>query len=116
MASGIPPDVRRLIRTHLGTMSHVDALVSLARSDGWVTPESVAGEMSMSAQVATACLQDFVETGLATFEDREDTRRYRLDPIEVRDRQAVDAVIGLRNSRPVSLVRYMYEGSTDLLE
>ena len=44
--------------------------------------------------------EDLVETGLATFDDR----------------QAVDAVIGLHNSRPVSLVRYMYGGPTDLLE
>lgn len=116
MASAIPSDVRRLIRTHLRTMSHVDALAALAGSDVWVTPESVAREMSMSAQVATACLEDLVESGLATVDDRTDVRRYRFDPIETRDRPAVDAVIELRNSRPVSLVRYMYEGPTDLLE
>ena len=117
MPSPIPAEVRRLIRAHLETMSHVDAIVALAGAAGPVTATELATETFMATSAATACLDDFVATGLAVVEDRADApRRYTFQPRNPQDRFAVTSLVSLRNTKPVSLVRFVYERPMDLFE
>jgi hypothetical protein len=112
MASNIPADVRQLVRVHLQTMSHVDTLAALVGSPQELTAVDVAERMFMSPEVAQACLADLVMTGLARPLADGEPPRYRYEPVSAQDALAVDALMVLRNSRPVSLVRFVYEGPT----
>ena len=119
MTSPVPAEVRRLIRVHLDTMSHVDALAALVRAPQGLTADQLARDAYMSASVATACLADLVDSGLAVAEGGAEggaEALYRYAPATQEDQRAVEALLLWRTTRPVSLVRFMYERPTESLE
>ena len=101
----IPDAVRLLLARHLPTVDHVAVLVILhAMSQRILEVKDVAAEARVSESVAAAVLTDLASGHLAKRDDS--GFRYAPDP---RDRAAVELLAELYNSRPVSLMRAIYD-------
>jgi hypothetical protein len=76
MASGVPEDVERFVRTALSSVQQLEVLLLLRASDQSWTPEDVAARLKTHAAAAAGCLQSLALVGLAA----EHGDAYRYDP------------------------------------
>ena len=76
MASGVPEDVERFVRTALSSVQQLEVLLLLRATDETWTPESVAARLKTHAAAAAGCLQSLALVGLAA----EDGNAYRYEP------------------------------------
>ncbi len=106
-ASGLPGEVRALIRGPVASMAHVEALLLLRRrAPAAVAVAELAAEAQMPGPAQTRrCLDDLVGAGLL---ERTDAELYRYAPKRDAERQAVDALAAMYNEKPVTLVRAVY--------
>lgn len=101
----IPNAVRLLLARHLPTVDHVAVLVILFAAPERVHDAAgVAVEARVSESVATVVLADLASAHLA----QRDGAGFRFAP-DARDRAAVAQLAELYNSRPVSLMRAIYD-------
>ena len=104
----IPDTVRLLLARHLSTVDHVAVLVLLrAAPERLHDATGVAMEARVSESVAAAVLADLASAHLI----QRDGAGVRFAP-EARDRAAVEQLAELYNSRPVSLMRAIYDRPT----
>lgn len=101
----IPGAVRLLLARHLPTVDHVAVLVILrAAPERSHDATGVATEARVSDSVAAVVLADLAA---ARFVQR-DGAGFRFAP-DARDRAAIEQLAELYNSRPVSLMRAIYD-------
>ena len=101
----IPGAVRLLLARHLPTVDHVAVLVILrAAPERSHDATSAAAEARVSEPVAEAVLADLAAAHLV----QRDGTGFRFAP-DARDRAAVEQLAELYNSRPVSLMRAIYD-------
>lgn len=104
--SELPPPVQQLVWRSLSSIDHVAVLLAVraaVTSDGLAAGE-VAARASVSDDVARAVLSDLVKAELL----QEQMGRYRYAP-EADLRSAVDQLEEMYNTRPVTLVRAIYD-------
>jgi hypothetical protein len=101
----IPDAVRLLLARHLPTVDHVAVLVILYAMPQRVhEAKELAAEARLSESVATAVLADLTGGHLV----KRDGSGFLYDP-DARNRAAVEQLAELYNSRPVSLMRAIYD-------
>jgi hypothetical protein len=107
-AEDLPQIVRQLVNRHLASMDHVEALLFLLRDrEAHRRVEAVATAARLERSVAERVLSDLVGAGLA--QRTEQGFRYHADPS---DREAVEALKLMYDTRPVTLVRAIYARPT----
>lgn len=111
---GLPPLVRELIDRALPSMDHVVVLLLLHRTSprAWHLHE-VAGELRLTSDVTTRCLTQLAETGVATITSEGSSPAYRLAQQDPRLLSAVEELAVMYNTRPVTLVRALYDRKPD---
>lgn len=111
MSVAIPERVRRLVHEHLPSMEHVELLLHFV---GIAPDPKSATEAARDLQVDVAAtdrrLKDLVASGLITSESQSaGYERFRYQPSGLALRQAVEQLVEAYRSRPVSLIRVVYE-------
>jgi len=106
----IPERVRRLVHEHLPSMEHVELLLLLVNSEkeGFL-PSDAAKQLGVDSELTTRRLADLVNSGLAVKEGPPGLERYRYHPSDLDLRQAVEQLVDAYRTRPVSLIRVVYE-------
>jgi hypothetical protein len=113
--ANIPHDIQQFIQRHLPAMEDVDALIALAR----VAPEPCsAADVSAGSQialpVALRALNRLVDEGLATRSVAPDGGpRFTLRLDSPAEMATVRGLVELYTSKPVSLIRFVYERPND---
>lgn len=111
--NGLPAEVRQLIARHLATMEQVDVLLLLARSgDDGLTADEIRTELRLDANGVTPRTFDELRAAGLIEHDGGDPPRYRYEPSNPRDRDAVALLALAYNERPVTLVRAIYARPT----
>jgi len=100
--SDIPAEVKRLIQDALSSMDHVEVLFRLHR-DQVATPEHIAADAHIDAAIVMRVLRDLADAGIVVETDGQ----YRVTDA-ARDRSAVEALVEMYNTRPVTLIRAVY--------
>lgn len=104
----IPDAVRLLLARHLPTVDHVAVLVLLRAAPERIHDATgVAAETRVSESVTAAVLADLASAHLV----QRDGAGFRFAP-GARDHAAVEQLAQLYNSRPVSLMRAIYDRPT----
>lgn len=103
-------DLRQLAARHLETMEHVEVLVLLARNEPreWSAAE-LASELRWDDKFAQKCLDDLVAARLlARVRGGDRGVVYRYAP-SAADREAVQGLVHLYETRPLMLGRLIYD-------
>ena len=110
MSVNIPERVRRLVHEHLPSMEHVELLLLLVNSEkeGFL-PSDAAKQLSVDSELTVRRLGDLANAGLAVKEGPPGLERYRYQPSDLDLRQAVEQLVEAYRTRPVSLIRVVYE-------
>lgn len=109
MHPNIPDDVQRLANRHLPTMEHLDVLVELVSAAPASRSISELAQASrIDAAAAELCVAALVHAGLAA-RVAGDARRCVYRAGHPQDDHAVQDLVKLYLTRPVSLIRYMFE-------
>ena len=110
MSVNIPERVRRLVHEHLPSMEHVELLLLLVNSEkeGFL-PSDAAKQLGVDSELTARRLADLVNSGLAVKEGPPGLERYRYHPSDLDLRQAVEQLVDAYRTRPVSLIRVVYE-------
>ena len=104
----VPDAVRHLLARHLPTVDHVAVLVLMATTpDQTHDARGVAAKTRVSDPVADAVLADLATAHLV----QRDGAGFRFRP-DARDRATVEQLAALYNSRPVTLMRVIYDRPT----
>lgn len=104
--SELPPPVQQLVWRSLSSIDHVAVLLAVRAAvsgDGLAAGEAAA-RAAVSEDVARAVLADLVKAEL--LQEQATTYRYAPDP---ESRAAVDQLAEMYNTRPVTLVRAIYD-------
>lgn len=102
----LAPDVRALIREHIPSPLHLEALVALARErERAFTPAEVGGAKYPDSAAVTRALRDLVANGLAA----ETEGTYRLAPQEPQQTRTLELLVIGYDRMPVQVVRAVYE-------
>jgi hypothetical protein len=110
--AGLSPDVLDLIARHLDSMEQVQALLVLRREPDRVwRVEEIAEEVRASAEKTATALTTLSTHNLATVAAGE-PKAYRYSPATAALRTAVDNLEIAYNTRPVTLVRALYDRPT----
>jgi hypothetical protein len=116
MHANVPDDVRWLVQESLPAMEHVEVLLLLARREGTaMTVREILDSVTINAALLPPVLARLVEGGLAVRQPGESpsSTRYSYVPVGLRERGAVQSLIRTYDTRPVSLIRYIYERPSD---
>jgi hypothetical protein len=106
----IPERVRRLVHEHLPSMEHVELLLLLVNaSDQSFLPSDAARELQVESDVTARRLADLAGARLAAREGPAGMERFRYAPGDLDVRQAVEQLVEAYRTRPVSLIRVVYE-------
>lgn len=104
MADELPSEVQRLIAEVIASMDHVEVLRRLsAGRETTATAESLAGETNIATALLARVLHDLQDAHLIGITDGQ--IRYSAN---ARDDAAVQSLIHMYNTRPVTLVRAVY--------
>ena len=108
MSEPLPSEVLYLVHHYLPTMEHVELLLMLARDDTrrW-TPAEAAAEAKSTVAGTHTRLRDLERAGLAVADPADEA--YRYSPATATFRNATEELRRIYNTRPVSLVRAVYE-------
>lgn len=107
---GLAPEVKQIIATHLATMDHVDALALLYRSASGLSRDDIARETKRPEELISSALEDLKKGGLVTAASGDggaETFHYAPQSDELRS--AADALLDVYNTRPVTLIRAIYD-------
>lgn len=110
MSVNIPERVRRLVHEHLPSMEHVELLLLLVNTEkeGFL-PSDAAKQLGVDSQLTVRRLGDLANSGLAIKEGPPGLERYRYQPRDLDLRHAVEQLVEAYRTRPVSLIRVVYE-------
>lgn len=110
MAEPLPYEVLDLIQRCLPTMEHVELLLALAREEPRsFTPTELATETKSNVAGTHARLQELTRAGLLVCDDGPEGDRYRFAPARPLLRRGTEELRRMYTTRPVSLVRAIYE-------
>ena len=104
-ADQISPEARALIDRHLSSMDHVQVLHHLYSASAAAHAPEVARAVGLDAAVVARTLRDLADAGLVAYDPA--TATY-VAP-ETPDDGAVRQVLALYDTRPVTLVRAIYD-------
>jgi hypothetical protein len=108
--AGLPDEVRKLIARHVHTMEHVEVLLLLARSpDRALGVDEIRTELRLPATALAPRTFAGLEDGRLIVADAGSPARYRYAPGTAELRHAVELLADAYNTRPVTLVRMIYE-------
>lgn len=99
----VPPAVQQLIRHQLRSVDHVAVLLAV-RTSGAVDAEMVSARTMLAPSLATDILQELHGRELLTRHESE----YRFEP-DASLAHAVSELAEMYNTRPVTLVRAIYD-------
>lgn len=103
--SELPEEVLRLVHKHLASMDHVAILLAMrAAPDRCFTAASLAQSSRVTSAIAASVLADLVEAGMVA--PGGEGFCFAPGPGE---RAVVDQLADMYNTRPVTLVRAIYE-------
>lgn len=106
----LPDELRVLIHQHLRTMEHVDLLLLLIRVGAETrSAAALTAETRLAPVVVEERVADLVAAGLVTKEAQGGTDVYRYAPADLSRRRATELLVEAHRSRPVSLIREVYE-------
>jgi DNA-binding MarR family transcriptional regulator len=103
----IAPATRNLINRHLPTMDHVQALLHLRQAAEGAHSPDIAAALRLEERTVKKALDDLVAGGVVVRESQ--TGRYRCVPHADTGPDALEELEVLYNTRPVTLVRLIYE-------
>lgn len=110
MSVNIPERVRRLVHEHLPSMEHVELLLLLVNStDQSFLPSDAARELQVEPEATSRRLADLADSRLVAREGPAGMERYRYAPADLDLRNAVEQLADAYRTRPVSLIRVVYE-------
>lgn len=110
MSAHIPERVRQLVHEHLPTMEHVELLLFLSNApDAAFTSAELASRMQVDGSATAARLADLEKSALVARQGTGDDSSYRFAPDGLALRQAVEQLREAYKTRPVSLIRMVYE-------
>lgn len=110
MSVNIPERVRRLVHELLPSMEHVELLLLLVNSpDQNFLPSDAARELQVDPEATSRRLADLADARLAAKEGAPGMERYRYSPADLDLRNAVERLAEAYRTRPVSLIRIVYE-------
>ncbi len=111
MSVVIPERVRRLVHEHLPSMEHVELLLLFVNADP--EPRSAteaARQLQVEVDVTEKRIANLVTSGLIVSEMvSPGYERFRFQPSGLALRQSVEDLVEAYRSRPVSLIRVVYE-------
>lgn len=114
-AESLPLEVRRLLAGPIETMEHLELLLLLARSDpqSW-SAERAAATVKVAATFTEARLRDLVSAGLAveTADPSTAAACFAYGPVRPWTRGDVALLLDMYNTRPVTLIRALYDRKT----
>jgi hypothetical protein len=104
----LPPDVRRLIASHIASVDHVDVLLLLrAAAPESLTAAEIVQKTGIAAALVDRTLTDLRDSGLVAEADGVDSFLYR--PQSAALSEAVANLSTMYNERPVTLIRAVYD-------
>ena len=107
MADEISRAARALIDAHIVSMDHVQALLYLREQGRAVHATEIATAIGLDAKVVAAALRDLAHGGMLVEEPG--TACYRYQPQPEAEERAVEELSTLYHTRPVTLVRALYD-------
>ena len=108
--AGLPDEVRQLIARHVHTMEQVEVLLLLARSaDRSIGVDEIRRELRLPATALAPRTVAGLEDGRLIVAEPGSPPRYRYAPATAELRRAVDLLADAYNTRPVTLVRMIYD-------
>jgi len=111
----LPIEVRRLLAGPIETMEHLELLLLLARSDpqSW-DAQSAAAAVRVDPKFTEARLRDLVDACLAAETEDPATKQpcFVYQPQAPWSRSDVARLLDMYNTRPVTLVRALYDRKT----
>jgi hypothetical protein len=106
----LPDDVRALVQNHLGSMTHLDALLLLAGApDAALTAAEVAARVSAEPEAAARALRDLEAASLVAADAAAGEARYRFAPGDASLRAAAGTLAEMYRRFPVQVIRAVYE-------
>lgn len=115
MAEPLPNEVRRLIAGPVESMEHLELLLLLARTEprSWSATEAAA-ELRLDPAFTEKRLRDLAGAGLAseTRESEDAPRCFAFQLSGAFTRHDVSQLLDIYNTRPVTLVRAVYDRRT----
>ena len=106
--AGLPTDVLDMIARHLDSMEQVQVLLVLRRDAARTWPvDAMAGEVRATREKIAAALATLAANQLVSVETG-DPRTYRYSPVTPALEAAVDNLEIAYNTRPVTLVKALY--------
>jgi hypothetical protein len=108
--AGIPDEVRQLLARHVHTMEQVEVLLLLARSaDRTLGVDEIRAELRLPATALAPRTFAGLEDGRLIVAESGVPLRYRYAPASAELRRAVELLADAYNTRPVTLVRMIYD-------
>jgi hypothetical protein len=108
--SRLPDEVRALVRNHLETMTHLDALLLLGASpDAALPAEAVAARIGAEPEAAAKALRDLAAASLVAEEASAGGTGYRFAPGDASLRHAAGTLAEMYRRFPVQVIRAVYE-------
>ncbi len=110
-----PDDVHGLLRDHVASVAHLEALILLAGAPARAySPADVAAETPVDPATAAGVLRDLAAAGLVAGTRRDGDGTFRFAPSTPALRHAAERVAGCYARFPVQVVRAVYEQPEEL--
>ncbi|MEO8575967.1 MAG: hypothetical protein ABI556_04670 [Gemmatimonadales bacterium] len=108
---GLGPEVRQIIAANLATMDHVEVLLLLYKSaPASRSRDAIARETQRPLELITRAVADLTSGGLVSqTAGPTGVESYKYDPRSESLRSAVEEVVDVYNTRPVTLIRAIYD-------
>lgn len=104
-----PEEVRALVRNHVASMVHLDALLLLAASSEALSAALVAQRVGTDAAIAERALRDLAASRLVTAQGEGAAERFRFAPTDPELRRSAELLGEMYRRFPVQVVRAVYE-------
>ena len=108
--SRLPDEVRAFVQNHVGSMTHLDALLLLAGAPEAALPASaVAARIGAEPDAAAKALADLRAASLLAVDESEGGAAYRFAPADAALRHAAGTLAEMYRRFPVQVIRAVYE-------
>jgi hypothetical protein len=111
---GFSQEIKKLIASQLPTMDHVEILVLLQKiAPAAMTESDIVRESKRPRELVAKALSDLQEGGVVTDAGAGSPGSYRYDPQSASLRAAADELVKEYDTRPVTLIRAIYDRPPD---
>jgi hypothetical protein len=112
---GFSQEIKKLIASQLPTMDHVEILVLLQKiAPAALTQADIVRESKRPLELVAKALSDLAAGGIVTHAGSGGTEdSYRYDPQSAHLRAAADELVKEYDTRPVTLIRAIYDRPPD---